>query len=144
MEIQAKEVRYGSEAAWDAEGMHLTRGGRVIEGEDGHLDFDEPDHPNPEMLLTGAHVTCYLSALASVLDASGWEFEKITARSLLTLTPQKDGSYRISDVELQVEAKGSDEAGEHFAELSAEAEKICPVSGALRRPHEIRLTTDLL
>jgi osmotically inducible protein OsmC len=89
---------------------------------------------SPEELLAASHASCYAMTLSLMLSREGHKPEAIDVRGTCKLDHQEDASpeYRISRVELEVEADVPGLEDEPFQELARRAEEECAVSAALR------------
>lgn len=149
--IRLKQIRYGAEATLTAGRLDLTASGRVegapekddVTGDE--ITFREEEQANPEVLLATAHVSCYASALSSVLHNRGHHPERLVVRSVVTLDPpEREGSgYRISAVNLWVDGDVEGLDTETFDTLAEQAEHVCPISGGINEPVPITLHPSL-
>ncbi len=84
---------------------------------------------NPEELIAAAHAGCFSMALAAVLGDDGHSPDELDVRASCALDPV---ALRITEIELVVRGRvrGLDAAA--FADAADRAERLCPVSNALR------------
>ncbi|MGA9532987.1 MAG: OsmC family protein [Anaerolineales bacterium] len=92
--------------------------------------FEEADGTNPEELIGAAHAACFSMALSGNLGRAGFDPELIQTQASVTVE-QVDGSWTITKVHLETQARvpGMDE--EAFQEQAKAAKQGCPVSRAL-------------
>jgi osmotically inducible protein OsmC len=92
--------------------------------------FEEGDGTNPEELIGAAHAGCFSMALSGNLGRAGYEPELIQTQASVHVE-RVDGSWTITKVHLETQARvpGMDE--ESFQEQAQAAKKNCPVSRAL-------------
>ena len=147
-QIQLKELYFGARARLSDSGIEIIDQGRAEspEGDESpaSVRFREEENASPETLLTLAHVVCYLSALSSLLSRADLSFEELRATSLCTLSPREDeGGYFVKKIDLAVVSSG-DSAEGTLHDLAEEAEKVCPISGALsgETPIEVRVSKE--
>jgi osmotically inducible protein OsmC len=102
--------------------------------------FGNTKGTNPEELIAAAHAGCFTMALAFALTAAGHTAQQLTTEAVVFLD-QEGAGFRISKVELALQAKvpGLDQAG--LEKIAGEAKAGCPVSKLLNA--EITLTTKL-
>lgn len=104
--------------------------------------FESDPGTNPEELIAAAHAVCYSMALANTLAKKGTPPTRLTTRAVVSLETAGAGP-RISRSQLSVdgEVEGIDESA--FRGAAEEAERLCPVSNALRGGTEITLAARL-
>jgi lipoyl-dependent peroxiredoxin len=92
--------------------------------------FEEGAGTNPEELIGAAHAGCFSMALSGALGRAGFTPERISTTATVKLG-QVDGGFKITQIQLDTEAKvpGIDEA--QFQEMAEGAKQNCPVSQAL-------------
>ncbi len=111
--------------------------GRVVRGASGTAETMSWDArigapgpaTSPEELIAAAHAGCFSMALAGVLGDAGHEPDELDVHAWCTLD---DAALRITAIELVVRGRvgGLDAAA--FAAAVERAERLCPVSNALR------------
>lgn len=86
---------------------------------------------SPEELIAAAHSSCYAMQLSAYIAAAGGTPGSLEVDAAVTLEPDPQGGFRISQIELVVRAQlaGLDEAA--FKEVAENAKAKCPVSKAL-------------
>lgn len=89
--------------------------------------FETEKGTNPEELLAAAHAGCFTMALAFQLQLAGFTPTELNTEAAVSLEPDGPG-FKISKSALTLRASvpGIDKA--KFDELTAAAEKGCPVS----------------
>ena len=123
-------------AVWHGD---LKTGGGAISTQSGVLQnthygfntrFENGPGTNPEELIGAAHAGCFSMALSLELSQAGATIEEISTHATVTLE-QKDNTFTITAVHLDLTAKltGTDEA--RFLELANKAKSNCPVSKLL-------------
>ena len=99
--------------------------------------IERPDgKTSPEELLAAAHASCYAMALSHILAGRGAEIDEITVEAVATLDADL---LRITTVDLEIRGSVSGLSQRQFQDAAEEAEKICPVSNALRNNVDVRL-----
>ena len=103
--------------------------------------FEGEPGTNPEELIAAAHAGCFTMALAFQLQTAGFTPTQLSTEAAVSLEPGEQG-FRItrSALTLRAEVPGLDKA--KFDELTAVAEKNCPVSKVLNA--EITLNATLV
>lgn len=103
--------------------------------------FENAAGTNPEELIGAAHAGCFSMALSLFLEKAGYPPQSIHTTAGVHIDKVGDG-FRITLVELEMEAKvpGIDE--KTFLEQAEAAKKGCPVSQALTGA-EIKLKAKL-
>ena len=81
---------------------------------------------NPEELIASAHAGCFNMKLSFVLNEAGYNPEELNTDAVLTFV---DG--KIISIELNLSANVPGVSEEEFKELTEDAKKNCPISGAL-------------
>ena len=104
--------------------------------------IERPDgKTSPEELLAAAHASCYAMALSHMLAGRGAQIEGlITVDAVAALDAEM---LRITTVSLDIRGNVSGLSGEQFRIVAEEAEKVCPISNAIRDNVEVRLHTSL-
>jgi lipoyl-dependent peroxiredoxin len=126
---------------------NLRSGNGTIDGSSGVLQgapftfatrFENAKGTNPEELIAAAHAACFSMAFANYLSEQGHTPERIETSATITL----DNAV-ITKMHLATRGSvpGLDAAS--FAQLAAEAEKVCPVSNLLRPGLSITLDATL-
>src|ERR1700733_5864754 len=112
----------------DGKGAISTKSGALADYPYGFASrFEGKPGTNPEELIGAAHAGCFTMALSLILSEAGFTAEQMDTKSEITLEKQADG-FAITKAHLTLKAKipGIDAA--KFKELTAKAEKGCPVS----------------
>ena len=81
---------------------------------------------NPEELIAAAHAGCFNMKLSFVLNEAGYNPVDLNTDAVLTFV---DG--KIISIELNLSANVPGVSEEEFKELTEDAKKNCPISGAL-------------
>lgn len=89
--------------------------------------FEDTPGTNPEELLAAAHAGCFTMALAFQLQAAGFTATELETTAAVSLDPDGDG-FKISKSALTLKATIADIDQAKFEELTAAAEKGCPLS----------------
>lgn len=143
------ELLHGAEAVWrmDDRGRQevaLTRMGSMRREPEGPFTFrfvGQEQAANPEELLSAAQVTCYASALTSVLLNQGLTIRMVTLRSVCVVRPEPEGGpgvgWRIDEVALEVAVEG-ELSDAQLADAGRLADWVCPISKALSQPVSVR------
>jgi lipoyl-dependent peroxiredoxin len=86
---------------------------------------------SPEELVAAAHASCYAMQLSALLGQAGGTPQSLDVRADVTLGPDPEGGFAISEVKLTVrgEVEGLDADG--FGKAAQAAKDGCPVSKAL-------------
>ena len=86
---------------------------------------------SPEELIAAAHSSCFAMQLSAVIAEAGGTPISLEVTDDVTLSPDPEGGFRISRVDVKVrgEVEGLDEAG--FVAAAETAKATCPVSKAL-------------
>jgi osmotically inducible protein OsmC len=116
----------------DGKGALSTKSGALSEYPYGFASrFEGRPGSNPEELIGAAHAGCFTMALSLILGEAGYTATEMNTKAEVTLEKQGDG-FAITKSHLTLRAKipGIDEA--KFRELTAAAEKGCPVSKVLK------------
>ncbi len=92
--------------------------------------FGHEPGTNPEELIGAAHAGCFNMALAMMLEQSGYSVDHLHTIAKVGIDKVGEG-YKITNIELDIEAKvpGCDQ--NTFMEKSELAKEKCPVSMAL-------------
>jgi lipoyl-dependent peroxiredoxin len=85
---------------------------------------------NPEELIAAAEAGCFTMSLANTLSEAGHPPEDLQTTATVRLE-QRDGSFAITQIQLQTVGRVDGVTPEQFAGFAAEAERGCPVSRAL-------------
>jgi osmotically inducible protein OsmC len=85
---------------------------------------------NPEELIGAAHAGCFSMQLSALLTQAGHPPEVIRSKAKVHLDPDGKG-FKISQIDLETEAKVPGLTAEQFAEHAEHAKHGCPVSKAL-------------
>lgn len=93
--------------------------------------FGDGKGTNPEELIAAAHAGCFNMALAFRLATAGYSAERLRTEARLTLV-QEDGLWRISKVDLQLEANAPGISPDALLRLASEAKENCAISRSLR------------
>lgn len=125
-----------SSARWEG---GLKGGKGTFKGESGAINgqysftsrFEEGPGSNPEELLAAAEAACFSMALGGGLEKNGTPPTYIETQAACTVSPQKEGGFRITTMALTVTASvpGIDDA--KFQEIVQGTLAGCPVSKAL-------------
>lgn len=101
--------------------------------------FENEPGTNPEELIAAAHAGCFTMALAFQLQTAGFTPEDLITEAAVSLD-SRDGGFTITRSALTLTAKvpGLDRA--KFDELTAVAEKTCPVSKLLNAGITLKAT----
>jgi osmotically inducible protein OsmC len=86
---------------------------------------------SPEELIAAAHTACYAMQVAALLDGVGADERSFDVRADVTLGPDPEGGFRISDITLTLRGSARGVSAAEFAEIAQEAKNSCPVSKAL-------------
>ncbi|MFA0962329.1 OsmC family protein [Roseivirga sp. BDSF3-8] len=85
---------------------------------------------NPEELIAVAHAGCFNMALSFKLGEKGYTPDSLETKAVLTMDTEGD-DFKITDIELNLEAKIPDIEDSEFQEIAKKAKEGCPVSVAL-------------
>ncbi len=85
---------------------------------------------NPEELIAAAHAGCFTMALAFVLQEAGIVADELKTNATVAIE-QIDKSFRITKIDLVLNAKIPNITNEKFQALAKLAKENCPVSVAL-------------
>lgn len=91
---------------------------------------DNSPQTNPEELIAAAHAGCFSMQLSALLTQAGHPPEIIRSKAKVHLDPEGKG-FKISQIDLETEAKVPGMTAEEFTEHAENAKKNCPVSKAL-------------
>lgn len=92
--------------------------------------FQESQGSNPEELLGAAEAGCYSMAFSQLLEQEGHSPRNIDASADVHLDP-KDGGFKITAIDLNVEAVVPGIDNKTFQSLAEKARSNCPVSQAM-------------
>jgi osmotically inducible protein OsmC len=79
----------------------------------------------------------------NTLSGKGYQPERIETQATCTLSPQKEGGFKITRMHLQVHAQVPDIDQATLKQIAHEADGGCPVSNLLRCGLEIELDVTL-
>jgi len=102
--------------------------------------FEQGPGTNPEELIAAAHAGCFTMATAAALGKAGYTADSLATSASLTLA-QVGGSWTITAVHLELQARVPGISTGQFQEIAADAKANCPVSRALKA--DITLTATL-
>lgn len=148
--IVTAPIRRRASAHWDGAFPHgegrLSTHSHALHGQPYTADSrfrtdDGVPGTNPEELLAAAHASCYSMALSGQLTAAGFAPQGLHVDAVATLEQSDDG-YRITRVELFVEARASGLTRQQFQVLVEEASRRCVITRALRA--EVKVTATLV
>ena len=105
--------------------------------------FENEEGTNPEELIAAAHAGCFSMALSSGLTKAGTPPTRLNTEAKVHIDKLDEG-WRITEIELHVEAEvpGVEEAV--FIEQAEAAKLGCPISNALAAVPSITLHATLL
>ncbi len=92
--------------------------------------FRDGTGTNPEELVGAALAGCFCMSLANRLDELGYTPQKIETQAIVDLKQIGD-EYKITTIELAIEAAVQDVSKETFDEIATNTKIQCPVSQAL-------------
>ena len=100
----------------------------------------EPEgQTSPEELIAAAHAVCFAMVVNAAIGKKGGSIDKTTVTCTIT-ADKSDAGIKITTSKLVVSAEGlKGMAPGDFAAFAKEAEKGCPVSGALRGNLDIQV-----
>ena len=124
-----------SEAVWDG---NLKEGSGKMKLASGAFEgpftwssrFENGKGTNPEELLGAAHAGCFSMSLSSNLGKAGFTPQHIHTSAQVTIE-LVEGKNRITQIQLETEAKVPGISNDQFQQIAEEAKKGCPVSVAL-------------
>jgi lipoyl-dependent peroxiredoxin len=90
--------------------------------------FEDGAGTNPEELIAAAHAGCFSMALSLILGEAGMRPESIRTTATVSLVPDPQGGFMISESHLDVTARIPGANKEAFEKAAAAAETGCPVS----------------
>lgn len=93
--------------------------------------FEESPGTNPEEMLAAAHASCFSMALTLALVKAGFTPESLDVTAHVSVLPQPEGGYKITQSRLVCEARVPGIDAGAFQEFAAAAKVGCPVSKAL-------------
>jgi len=85
---------------------------------------------NPEELIAAAHAGCFSMALSFQLGGAGFTPNALNTEAVITME-NIDGGFKITHIQLNLEAAIPEISKEKFLELANNAKEGCPVSQAL-------------
>jgi osmotically inducible protein OsmC len=108
---------------------HLSSASKVLQDTPYSFStrFEGAPGTNPEELIGAAHAGCFSMALSMILGEAGFTPERIATEATVTLE-QKDGSFTITQIHLDVNAKVPGASNQVFQEAAGKAKDGCPVS----------------
>jgi osmotically inducible protein OsmC len=108
---------------------HLSSASKVLQDTPYSFStrFEGAPGTNPEELIGAAHAGCFSMALSMILGETGFTPERIATEATVTLE-QKDGSFTITQIHLDVNAKVPGASNQVFQEAAGKAKDGCPVS----------------
>jgi osmotically inducible protein OsmC len=108
---------------------HLSSASKVLQDTPYSFStrFEGAPGTNPEELIGAAHAGCFSMALSMILGEAGFTPERIATEATVTLE-QKDGSFTITQIHLDVNAKVPNASNQAFQEAAGKAKEGCPVS----------------
>jgi osmotically inducible protein OsmC len=111
---------------------HLSSASKVLQDTPYSFStrFEGAPGTNPEELIGAAHAGCFSMALSMILGEAGFTPERIATEATVTLE-QKDGSFTITQIHLDVNAKVPGASNQAFQEAAGKAKEGCPVSKLL-------------
>ncbi|HUQ48806.1 MAG TPA: OsmC family peroxiredoxin [Gemmatimonadaceae bacterium] len=138
-----------SSARWEG---GLKGGKGTFKGEGGAINgqynfssrFEEGVGSNPEELLAAAEAACFSMALGGGLEKNGTPPTYVETQAACTVSPQKEGGFRIVTMALTVSASvpGIDDA--KFQEIVQGTLTGCPVSKSLHGNVDITVDAKLV
>jgi osmotically inducible protein OsmC len=138
-----------SSARWEG---GLKGGKGTFKGESGAINgqysyssrFEEGVGSNPEELLAAAEAACFSMALGGGLEKNGTPPTYIETQAACTITPQREGGFRITSMALTVSASVPGIEDSKFQEIVQGTLTGCPVSKALHGNLEITVEAKLV
>lgn len=97
---------------------------------------------SPEELLAASHASCYAMALASTLAKRGTPPQRLNVSAVCTFEKVGD-AFKVTMMELTVRGNVAGLDQPRFEDAAKAAEKVCPISNALRNNVEIKLSPQL-
>jgi lipoyl-dependent peroxiredoxin len=123
-----------AKSVWEG---NLARGAGTVAGESGAIDHlpvswaartTEPGgKTSPEELAAAAHSSCFSMALALRIAEHGYDAERLTVASVVTLD-EVDGTPTVVSSEIEVHASVPGLGREEFDAAVDEAAQLCPIS----------------
>ena len=102
------------------------------------------ENPNgntsPEELIAAAHASCYAMALSNVLHEGGNDPEELRINATCVLDM---GSLKITSEVLDVHGRVPGIDADGFQQAVEQADRVCPVTNALRGSAEIQVNATL-
>ena len=89
--------------------------------------FEEGDGTNPEELVGAAHAGCYSMFLSALLSGKDLKPESIDTKATVHLGSDDTGP-KITQIDLECDAKVSGISEDDFQALVKEAKEKCPIS----------------
>jgi osmotically inducible protein OsmC len=119
-------------ATWEGDletgqGQVRTESGMLEAAYEAASRFEDGDETTPEELIGAAHAACYSMALASVLEAEGYEPDDVNTEARIELAV--GDSPHLTKVHLAIRGRADEIDEETFRELAEHAEHECLVSG---------------
>lgn len=97
---------------------------------------------NPEELIAAAHAGCFTMAFAFVLQEAGFVADELKTNATVSIE-KIDKNFRITKIDLVLNAKIPSITNEKFQELAKLAKENCPVSVALSTvPMELKASLE--
>ncbi len=105
---------------------------------------ENPDsQTSPEELLAAAHAVCFTMAFSNKLTGAGFPPAQLTVNAICSLDRKPAGGLAITSMEIDVRGRVPNLKSDSFQALAIEAERVCPVSNALRNNVAIRVQAHL-
>lgn len=95
---------------------------------------------NPEQLLAVGYGACFEGALMTVGRRRKIDLGDTSVHSMVSLHSVDDGTFRI-EAALEIEISGIED-GDLAVELVREADKVCPLSNALRGSLDVAISAN--
>lgn len=95
---------------------------------------------SPEELLAAAQASCYAMALSATLSRKNKPPEELVVRAKCTFDEK---TLKVTTMSVSVTGKVAGMSGVEFETAANEAEKICPISNAIRNNVKTELTAKL-
>jgi osmotically inducible protein OsmC len=110
---------------------NLKLGSGAFEGQYSFASrFENGTGTNPEELIGAAEAACFSMALSVGLEKAGFPPKRISTTASVKLE-QREGSFRITAIDLETEAEVPTIDDATFQETAEKTKKNCPVSVAL-------------
>ncbi|MCW5697970.1 MAG: OsmC family protein [Bauldia sp.] len=94
--------------------------------------FEEEAGTNPEELIGAAIAGCFSMALAADLGGAGHAPEKVETEAKVTVRPQPEGGFAITEIALDTTATVPGVTDAEFQTIASGTKENCPVSRALK------------